>query len=63
MEDDIEADLRGARLFGMRTALVRTGKFRPEALEAAEAAPDIVASSLAHFPELLEQDLRGGIRE
>ena len=27
--DDVEADIRGAQLFGMRTALVRTGKFRP----------------------------------
>ena len=58
--DDVEADIRGARLFGMRTAVVRTGKFRPEALETAESAPDIVASSLAHFPDLLENDLTGG---
>jgi HAD superfamily hydrolase (TIGR01458 family) len=58
--DDVDADVRGARLFGMRTALVRTGKFRPETLEAADSAPDIVASSLAVFPELLEEDLRGG---
>ncbi len=58
--DDVEADVRGARLFGMRTALVRTGKFRPESLETAEAAPDIVVSSLAHFPALLEEDLTGG---
>ncbi len=58
--DDVEADVRGARLFGMRTALVRTGKFRPESLESAEAAPDIVVSSLAHFPALLQEDLTGG---
>ncbi|HSO02065.1 MAG TPA: HAD hydrolase-like protein, partial [Gaiellaceae bacterium] len=58
--DDVEADIRGARLFGMRTALVRTGKFRPEALETADPAPDIVVSSLAHFPALLEEDLTGG---
>ena len=58
--DDVEADVRGARLFGMRTALVRTGKFRPETLETAESAPDIVVSSLAHFPALLEEDLTGG---
>ena len=38
----------------MRTALVRTGKFRPETLEKADPAPDIVVSSLAHFPALLE---------
>jgi len=59
--DDIESDIRGARLFGMRTALVRTGKFRPETLETAEASPDIVVSSLAQFPALLEEDLTGGL--
>ncbi|MGH3066384.1 MAG: HAD-IIA family hydrolase [Gaiellaceae bacterium] len=59
--DDLEADVRAARLFGMRTALVRTGKFRPETLETADAAPDIVVSSVAHFPALLEQDLAGGL--
>ena len=58
--DDVEADVRGARLFGMRTALVRTGKFRPETLDAADPSPDIVVSSFAHFPALLEQDLTGG---
>jgi HAD superfamily hydrolase (TIGR01458 family) len=57
--DDVEADIRGARLFGMRTALVRTGKFRPETLESAETSPDIVVSSLAQFPALLEEDLKG----
>ncbi|MFO7571838.1 MAG: TIGR01458 family HAD-type hydrolase [Gaiellaceae bacterium] len=59
--DDFEADVRGARLFGMRTALVRTGKFRPEALETADPPPDIVVSSLGQFPSLLEQDLTGGL--
>ena len=58
--DDVEADIRGARLFGMKTALVRTGKFRPESLESADTAPDIVVSSLGHFPALLEEDLTGG---
>jgi HAD superfamily hydrolase (TIGR01458 family) len=60
--DDVEGDIHGARLFGMRTALVRTGKFRPEALEGSDSSPDIVASSLAQFPALLEEDLRGGLR-
>src|SRR4029078_396457 len=50
---DVDAAVRGARLFGMKTALVRTGKFRPEALESADTPPDIVVSSLAHFPALL----------
>lgn len=59
--DDVEDDVRGARLFGMRTALVRTGKFRPETLERADPGPDIVVSSLGQFPSLLEQELRGGL--
>jgi HAD superfamily hydrolase (TIGR01458 family) len=58
--DDVEADVPGARLFGMRTALVRTGKFRPETLETAESSPDMVVSSLAQFPAMLEEELTGG---
>jgi HAD superfamily hydrolase (TIGR01458 family) len=58
--DDVEEDVPGARVFGMRTALVRTGKFRPEALDSATVSPDIVVSSLAHFPALLDEDLTGG---
>jgi HAD superfamily hydrolase (TIGR01458 family) len=61
--DDVEADVPGARLFGMRTALVRTGKFRPETLETAEPSPDIVVSSLAQFPALLQEDLTGGFSQ
>jgi ribonucleotide monophosphatase NagD (HAD superfamily) len=55
--DDIEADVRGAQGFGMRTALVRTGKFRPEALDGTTVVPDVVLSSVASFPDWLEQDL------
>jgi HAD superfamily hydrolase (TIGR01458 family) len=55
--DDLEADVRGAQSFGMRTALVRTGKFRPETLESSGLVPEIVLSSLAHLPEWLERSL------
>jgi HAD superfamily hydrolase (TIGR01458 family) len=55
--DDGEADVRGAQLFGMRTVLLRTGKFRPETLERSDATPDVVLSSLAHFPDWLEKNL------
>jgi ribonucleotide monophosphatase NagD (HAD superfamily) len=55
--DDVEADVRGAQSFGMRTALVRTGKFRPETLESSGLVPEIVLSSLANFPEWLERSL------
>ena len=53
--DDIDADVRGAQAFGMRTALVRTGKFRPEALDGTTVVPDVVLSSVASFPDWLEQ--------
>ncbi len=52
--DDIEADIRGAQLHGMRTVLVRTGKFRPDDLERARVVPDAVLSSIAHLPDWLE---------
>ena len=36
--DDIEADIAGAQAHGMKTVLVRTGKFRPDAVEATPRA-------------------------
>jgi HAD superfamily hydrolase (TIGR01458 family) len=53
--DDLDADVRGAQLFGMRTALVRTGKFRPEQLDETALVPDVVISSMSQFPEWLER--------
>jgi HAD superfamily hydrolase (TIGR01458 family) len=58
--DDVEEDVPAASVFGMRTAVVRTGKFRPESLDTVAMAPDILVSSLAQFPALLEQHLTGG---
>jgi HAD superfamily hydrolase (TIGR01458 family) len=55
--DDLEADIRGAQAFGMRTALVRTGKFRPDTLETSGVVPDVVLSSVAQLPDWLEQSL------
>ena len=52
--DDAEADVRAAQLFGMRTALVRTGKFRPDTLERLDVTPDVVLSSIADLPDWLE---------
>ena len=52
--DDPESDIRGAKLFGMRTALVRTGKFRPDTLDGIDLAPDVVLSSVADLPAWLE---------
>ena len=53
--DDAESDIRPAQLFGMRTALVRTGKFRPDTLESLDVTPDVVLSSIADLPDWLER--------
>jgi HAD superfamily hydrolase (TIGR01458 family) len=55
--DDIEADIRGAQAFGMKTVLVRTGKFRPDDLERSGVVPDMVVSSVGDLPEWLERTL------
>jgi HAD superfamily hydrolase (TIGR01458 family) len=53
--DDLEGDVVGAQRHGMRTVLVRTGKFRPDELEEAGVHPDGIVSSIAQLPEWLEQ--------
>ena len=52
--DDIEADVLAAQRHGITGVLVRTGKFRPEALQNASADPDQVIDSIADLPGLLE---------
>ena len=52
--DDVDADIGGAAAFGLRTILVRTGKFREEALEEATVKPDGVIDSIAALPDWLE---------
>jgi len=46
--DDVVNDIEGARAAGMRTVLVRTGKFREEDLT--KGSPDAVLGSLAELP-------------
>ena len=48
--DDVVADVGGAKALGMRAVLVRTGKFREDALERAPAQPDAVVDSFADVP-------------
>jgi HAD superfamily hydrolase (TIGR01458 family) len=55
--DDVEGDVVGAQRYGMRTVLVRTGKFRPDELEDTGVLPDGIVSSIAQLPEWLEQNL------
>jgi HAD superfamily hydrolase (TIGR01458 family) len=55
--DDIEADVEGAQKHGLKTALVRTGKFRPDAVERGRTRPDVILSSIADLPDWLESQL------
>jgi HAD superfamily hydrolase (TIGR01458 family) len=55
--DDIEADVAGAQGIGMHTVLVRTGKFRPDEVEASRVRPDGIVSSIAQLPAWLEEHL------
>jgi HAD superfamily hydrolase (TIGR01458 family) len=55
--DDIEADIGGAQGIGMRTVLVRTGKFRPDEVESSRVRPDGIVSSIAQLPAWLEEHL------
>jgi HAD superfamily hydrolase (TIGR01458 family) len=55
--DDIEGDILGASNHGLRTVLVRTGKFRPDDVERSRIQPDGIVSSLAQLPDWLERNL------
>ena len=37
--DDLESDVAGAQRYGLKTVLVRTGKFRPDELERSTVVP------------------------
>ena len=55
--DDVEVDVAGAQAYGMKTVLVRTGKFRPDAVEETRIRPDGIISSIAQLPDWLEEHL------
>jgi HAD superfamily hydrolase (TIGR01458 family) len=50
--DDIDADVGGAHAFGLRTVLVRTGKFRGDN-HGWSVSPDAVLDSIADLPDFL----------
>jgi HAD superfamily hydrolase (TIGR01458 family) len=54
--DDVEGDIRGAQRHGMKTVLVRTGKFRPDEVEDSGVVPDGILSSVAQLPDWLESN-------
>jgi len=55
--DDLENDVLGAHRYGMKTILVRTGKFRPDDVERSRVQPDAIVSSIAQLPDWLEANL------
>jgi HAD superfamily hydrolase (TIGR01458 family) len=54
--DDLESDVAGAQGIGMKTVLVRTGKFRPDEVERSSVQPDGIVSSIAQLPDWLESN-------
>ena len=56
--DDVEADVGGALAAGVPGVLVRTGKFREDALAASGVTPTAIADSIADVPGLV-----GGLRD
>ncbi len=55
--DDLDGDVVGAHKHGMKTVLVRTGKFRPDEVERSRVQPDAIISSIAQLPDWLEESL------
>lgn len=51
--DDVESDVLAAQRCGITGVLVRTGKYQPEAVEAADGTPDRIIDSFADLPGLL----------
>lgn len=51
--DDVEADVGGAIAAGLRGILVRTGKYRSDALQASTVTPTAIVDSIRDVPGLL----------
>jgi HAD superfamily hydrolase (TIGR01458 family) len=51
--DDLDNDVLAAQSLGLTGVLVKTGKFRQEALDASDGAPDHVIESIADLPDLI----------
>ncbi|MEQ8718878.1 MAG: TIGR01458 family HAD-type hydrolase [Acidimicrobiales bacterium] len=51
--DDIDNDVLAAQAVGLTGILVKTGKYRPEAMTDADGRPDIILDSIADLPSAL----------
>jgi HAD superfamily hydrolase (TIGR01458 family) len=56
--DDVEADVGGAMDAGLRTILVRTGKYRQDLVASSGIEPTATVDSIADVPALLSAHLR-----
>ncbi|MGB7814770.1 MAG: TIGR01458 family HAD-type hydrolase [Methylotenera sp.] len=51
--DDIDSDIGGAQQAGIKSILVRTGKYRQAYTEASAIKPDLLLDSVANLPNIL----------
>lgn len=51
--DDIDNDVLAAQAIGLTGILVKTGKYRPQALSLADESPDVIIDSIADLPTVL----------
>ena len=54
--DDVESDIGGAMRAGLAGILVRTGKYRDDAVRGSGVEPTITVDSIAAVPSLLDVD-------
>jgi len=54
--DDIEGDVGGALNAGMKSVLVKTGKFRAETLRSSDIKPSYIIDSIADLPSIIDLD-------
>lgn len=52
--DDLDGDIGGAHNAGMKSVLVKTGKFKEENLERSEIKPDHIINSVADLPNIFQ---------
>lgn len=51
--DDIDSDIGGAQQAGIKSVLVRTGKYRQAYADASNIKPDLLLDSIADLPKIL----------
>lgn len=56
--DDIEVDIAGAQQLKIKTALVKTGKYREDYVNKLDIIPDMVFDSIAELPEFLQKEVK-----